>query len=250
MEKTEDEIDKDIIKPDEVTIPIIKDKKPFIWYDKEEKYLKMLCLQYNEESEDYMKLYKKTFRVQCGLRLPAIALSSVAGIASFGTASFPTYAQRYVGIGVGIVNIFIAMLQTYESYFKVNDVVVKALNVSYLLKKLSNRIHCELCIPIESRSSNGDEFLRNTYNDYEKIMADAPPLVDKIELKKNNRNNYVIDENDNNKVDFLNDDHVKLHENITKDIDNNYTKRAKMIVEEVDHNPIVPEKISRKILNI
>ena len=81
-------------------------------------------------------------------------------------------------------------------------------------------------------------------------MADAPPLVDKIELKKNNRNNYVIDENDNNKVDFLNDDHVKLHENITKDIDNNYTKRAKMIVEEVDHNPIVPEKISRKILNI
>lgn len=199
-------------------------KKPKLWYDKEEQYLKMLCIKYNSESDKYINLYKKTFRTQCGLRLPAIALSSISGIASFGTSSFPNNTQKYVSITVGIINIFIAMLQTYESYFKVNDIVVKSLNVSYLLKKLSDKIHCELCIPIECRSMNGDEFLRNICNDYEKIMADAPPLLD--------------DKTDNN-IDIQSINNIKIIQNNLDDEINSYIDNpSKIIIETKEPNPI------------
>lgn len=226
------------IKPNENDTKKEEDKIPIVWYDKEEEYLKMLCIKYNDESEKYLNLYKKTFRTQCGLRLPAIALSSISGIASFGSSSFPENSQKYVGIGVGIVNIFIAMLQTYESYFKVNDIVVKSLNVSYLLKKLSDKIHCELCIPIDNRSMNGDEYLRNICNDYEKVMADAPPLL--IEKNENNidKQSFKLNNNDND-----------LTETINKYISN----PSKIIIEHKAQNPSTATNnnntITRKILH-
>lgn len=156
-------------------ISITKEQK--LWYDTEENYLNMLSIKYEELSDQYMTLYENTFKKQTGLRLPAIALSSISGIFSFGSTSFPDNSQKYVSIGVGIINIFIAMLQTYESYFKVNDTVVKSLNVSLALRKLSDKIHCELCIPITNRTSNGDDFLREIQNEYEKIISDAPPIL-------------------------------------------------------------------------
>ena len=151
-------------------------KSSFLWYDKEEKFLRNLCKVSNELSDTYMILYKDSHRKQTRLRLPAIVLSSLSGVASFGTASFPSAFQKYVSIVVGLINVCIAMIQTYESYIKIADIVSRALTVSTSLKKLSDDIKCELSIPIENRQTNGITFLRDCFSRYQATVYQAPPL--------------------------------------------------------------------------
>ena len=157
----------------QLSTSIVKEKQ---WNDEEQKYLNMLCTKYDEMADKYMDLYRYMHSKQIRYRLPVIIFSSLSGIASFGTSSFPPFMQRYVSIGVGIVNVGISIIQAYESYIKLNDIVVKSYTISCSLKKLSDRIHVELYIPVNNRILDGDKYLREVLEEYEKIMADAPPL--------------------------------------------------------------------------
>jgi hypothetical protein len=170
-------------------------KVHFIWYDKEEKFLKNLCKVCNELSETYMTLYRVSHKTQSRLRLPAIVLSSFSGVASFGTQSFPSELQKYVSIVVGLINVCIAMIQTYESYIKIADTVSRALTVSTGLKKLGDDIKCELSIPIENREANGITFLRDCFSRYQAIVYQAPPLEfdDETAASVSNKNDEILD---------------------------------------------------------
>lgn len=146
------------------------------WYEQEERYLKILydiCIQLSRE---YMELYVITHRFQTKLRIPAIICSSLSGVASFGSSSFGDKVQRYISIGVGIVNVGIAIVQTYESYLKVGDIVSKSLSCSTALKKLAESIFCETYIPVDDRNSSGITFLRDCFARYQTILDQAPPL--------------------------------------------------------------------------
>lgn len=146
------------------------------WYTKEEEYLQNLhelCLQLSKE---YMTVYLNTHKVQTRLRLPAIILSSCSGVASFGSSSFSAPTMRNISIGVGVINVFIAIIQTYESYLKIGDIVSKSLSGSQALKKLADDIQVEVFIPVEDRNSNGITFLRDCFARYQTILDQAPPL--------------------------------------------------------------------------
>jgi hypothetical protein len=122
-------------------------------------------------------------------------MSSFSGVASFGTTSFPTSGQKYVSIVVGIINISIAMLQTYESYLKIGDIVSKSLTVSTGLKKLADDIYCEIFIPVEDRETAGVTFLRDCFSRYQAIIDNAPPLVvvdEEEEQSKKTKHNTLI----------------------------------------------------------
>jgi hypothetical protein len=149
---------------------------PVLWFNKEEDFLRKLHQVCTNLSKQYLILYKRTYRKQTKLRLPAIILSSFSGVASFGNTSFPADYQRYVSIIVGLINISIAMIQTYESYLKIADTVAKSLTVSINLKKLADDIYCEVYIPIEDRETNGITFLRDCFSRYGAIIYQAPPL--------------------------------------------------------------------------
>jgi hypothetical protein len=149
---------------------------PSVWYEKEEQFLKKLQSHCVTLSKQYMELYKIMHSKQTRLRLPAIFLSSFSGVASFGSTSFPVSMQKWVSIGVGIVNIFIAMLQTYESYLKLGDIVSKSLTVSTSLKKLADEINCELYIPVQNRDQDGIDYLKDRFTQYQTMIANAPPL--------------------------------------------------------------------------
>lgn len=153
------------------------DKPKPVWFEKEEQYLRKLQTMCSQLSVQYMALYRIMHARQTRLRLPSIIMSSFSGVASFGTSSFPLYMQRYVSITVGIVNITIAMLQTYESYLKVADIVAKSLTAAAALKKIADDINCELYIPVENRLTNGNGFLRDCYARYQTVVADSPPLA-------------------------------------------------------------------------
>lgn len=149
---------------------------PLKWYDREEEYLTYLKDACSELSQVYMDLYLRTHKIQTKLRLPVIALSSCSGVASFGSSSFSPTAMRYISIGVGIVNVAIAIVQTYESYLKIADIVSKSLAASQSLKKLADHIECEIFIPIEDRESSGVTYLRECFSRYQAIIDQAPPL--------------------------------------------------------------------------
>jgi len=160
------------------------------WFPDEIEYLKLLQAKCSQLSTQYTELYRITHSKQTNLRIPSIILSSFSGIASFGTTSFPADIQRYVSITVGIINIGIAMLQTYESYLKIPDIVTKSLTASSALKRLSDDIDCELYLPVQNRKQSGETYLRDCYNRYQSIMTEAPPLVvdeDKM-MSKFNKN--------------------------------------------------------------
>lgn len=149
-----------------------------IWHEAEEGYLKQLHDIALRLSQRYMGLYKITHKKQTRLRLPTIIMSSFSGVASFGSTSFPQKAQKYVSIVVGVINITTAMIQTYESYLKISDIVSKSLAVSNALKKLADAIFCELFIPVCDRTDDGIVFLRDCVNQYQVIIEQAPPFME------------------------------------------------------------------------
>lgn len=146
------------------------------WHKEEEKYLKILHDICNSLSHEYMELYTISHSFQTKLRIPAIVLSSLSGVASFGSSGFGAHVQRYISISVGIVNVFIAIIQTYESYIKIGDIVSKSLSCSLAFKKLADNIYCETFIPVENRIANGITFLRDCYGKYQAILDQSPPL--------------------------------------------------------------------------
>ena len=152
------------------------------WYKEEEEYLRNLYLSCLEISKEYMKLYVHTHKIQTRLRLPAILLSSCSGVASFGSSGFDQPAQRWISISVGVINVGIAIIQTYESYLKIGDIVSKSLSGSQALKKVADDILCELSLPIEDRDSNGVTFLREIFGRYQAIIDTLPPLEHKYDV--------------------------------------------------------------------
>lgn len=148
------------------------------WCEKEEEYLRQLHDNCVMLSKKYMTLYIKTHSKQTKLRIPTIILSSCTGVASFGSTSFPLKFQKYVSIVVGIINVGIAMIQTYESYLKIGDIVSKSLSVSTSFKKLADDIYCEIFIPVEDRANSGIMFLRDCFTRYQTVLEQCPPLYD------------------------------------------------------------------------
>ena len=152
------------------------------WCEREEEYLKLLHKTCLELVIVYRKLYVSTSRLQNKLRLPAIVLSSLTGAASFSSSSFssgtsdPQKTQRFINLGIGLVNVFIAMIQTYETFKKVGDILSNSILTSFSLKKLADEIHCMVFIPIGDREISGSMYLRDAFNKYQSIMEKAPPL--------------------------------------------------------------------------
>jgi hypothetical protein len=146
------------------------------WYEEEERYLKILHDMCVQLAKEYMQLYVHSHKIQTKLRLPSIILSSLSGVASFGSSSFGDKIQRYISISVGIVNVGIAIVQTYESYLKIGEIVSKSLSCSISFKKLADIIYCEIFIPVEDRNANGITFLRDCFSRYQTILDQSPPL--------------------------------------------------------------------------
>lgn len=154
----------------------------YFWCEREEEYLELLHKSCLDLAEVYRKLYVSTSSIQNKLRLPAIILSSLSGAANFGASSFasssknPQKTQEYISIGIGIVNVFIATIQTYESFKKIADTVSKSISTCLALKKLADDIHCMIFIPPGDRDTAGIMYLRDAFNRYQSIMDQAPAL--------------------------------------------------------------------------
>lgn len=150
------------------------------WLPQEEAYLRDLS-KLSQELSGKFKRYHDLYRErQAKFKIPAIVISSITGIISFGTSNFPPESSNYVSIGVGISSLFIALLNAIESYMKIGETMSGSIQASMSFQKLKENIDIELSLPVEDRSTQGLIFLRECFSKYEKIWDLAPTILKNV----------------------------------------------------------------------
>lgn len=150
------------------------------WLPEEENYLKelsKLCQELSCKFKRYHDVYRDR---QAKFKIPAIIISSVTGIISFGTSNFPPQYSNYVSIGVGISSLCIALINSIESYMKIGENMSGSIQASMSFQKLKESIDIELALPVEDRTSQGIIFLRECFSNYEKTWDLAPQILKNI----------------------------------------------------------------------
>jgi len=147
-----------------------------VWLFAEERYLHQLRETCDVLRQEYLTIYSTKQRQLYKLKLPAIILSSVGGFVSFGSANFETN-QRNINIVVGSTGLFVAILNTIESFFNLSNTMVSAKTTALSLQLLSQKITVELSLDVQDRCMNGINYLRECFNEYESIMKEAVPIV-------------------------------------------------------------------------
>lgn len=146
------------------------------WLPEEEIYLYSIQNSCEKLSKLYLSNYHTLRAVQAKIKIPIIIVGSFTGITSFGTETFPQYAQKWVSVGVGVVSICIAILNSIESYLKIGESANASINTSSALQQLREDINKELALPIECRQTTGLTTLRDCYTRYQQILSQAPIL--------------------------------------------------------------------------
>lgn len=157
---------------------------PVAWNAQEEDYLRSLSQVCQELSQKFKVYHEVYLKRQFKFRIPSIVISSISGLASFGTTNFPETYQNFVSIAVGASSIFIAILNSIESYMKIGEIIGGTLQSSINFQKLKEQIDIELALPIEDRAAQGIVFVRECYAQYEKYWDLSPHIMQRVRFIK------------------------------------------------------------------
>ena len=152
------------------------------WLPEEEIYLRDLSRLCEQVSVKYKYYYEKYKKIQARFKIPSIIISSLTGLTSLGTSTFSSDSQQWISIGVGASSLFIAILNSIESYMKIGENMSGCLQASMSLQKLKEVIDLELAVPIEDREDPGINFVRECYAKYEKILELAPNIFQNLKF--------------------------------------------------------------------
>jgi hypothetical protein len=83
-----------------------------------------------------------------------------------------------VGLGLGIMN-------SIQSYLKIGTTMSGCLLASVNLSEVKENIDLELSLPVEDRGNSGIVFLREAFNNYERHIDSAPPVLKRLRFIKN-----------------------------------------------------------------
>ena len=151
-----------------------------LWLPEEEEYLSKLSRICQIKSIKHRNYYMAYKRKDAKFKIPAIIISAVTGLVSFGTSSYPEDSRELVSIFIGISAVSIAIVNSIESYMKIGEIMAGCLQASISLQKLKEHIDIELLLPPSDRGTQGILFLRDVYSKYEKINELAPNVFKTI----------------------------------------------------------------------
>lgn len=155
-----------------------------VWNRDEIEYLELLMQSCSDLSQRYKIEHTKLCSFQSRVRIPVIALSSIAGVASFGSGTFPANMTSAVSISVGIVNMSIAIANAVETYYKITENIAGSLKASIELQRLREKIFLELKLPEVERETDGVTMCRNCFAEYESIISTVPHVLRKVRFIK------------------------------------------------------------------
>jgi len=151
-----------------------------LWLPEEEEYLSKLSRICQIKSIKHRNYYMAYKRKDAKFKIPAIIISAITGLVSFGTSSYPEDSRELVSIFIGISAVSIAIVNSIESYMKIGEIMAGCLQASISLQKLKEHIDIELLLPPSDRGTQGILFLRDVYSKYEKINELAPNVFKTI----------------------------------------------------------------------
>jgi hypothetical protein len=154
------------------------------WCEQEERYLTELIKISQYLSQRYNLTYLQYTRKQTRIRIPQIILSSVSGLLSIGTSTFPPAYQGTVNISVGVSSLVVALIGAIESFLKIPEIIAGSLQASISYIKLAESITVELALPRHKRSTSGVLFLRENHKTFEKISESAPSVYKVVRFVK------------------------------------------------------------------
>lgn len=202
------------------------------WLPEEETYLRELS-KLSQELSCKFKRYHDLYRDrQAKFKIPAIVISSITGIISFGTSNFPPQYSNFVSIGVGISSLFIALINSIESYMKIGETMSGSIQASISFQKLKESIDVELALPPEDRTSQGIIFLRECFSQYEKIWDLAPNILKNVRFirpsyEPNSSVNITLKQDQN--TSDIEQTEITLSETLEDEMSSPRAKKAKTI---------------------
>ena len=154
------------------------------WSNEDRIYLEDLSKVCAELAQRYKSTHETYKGLQSRIKIPSIILSSTAGLASFGTGTFPSSAAYFISISVGVINLCLAIAGSIEAYFQYNEILQKSLKVSAAFQKLAEDVSLELSLPECERQLSGIAQVRESYNQYENILNECPAVLKKLRFVK------------------------------------------------------------------
>jgi len=123
----------------------------------------------------HSKCHRKFANRQAWFTIPAIALSTISGTASFAQASLPPDIQLYAPMAIGTINILIGISTTIQQYLKISE-----LNESHRISaiswdKIARNIRIELAKDPDERMDAG-QFLKICRAEFDRLMETSPSI--------------------------------------------------------------------------
>jgi hypothetical protein len=162
------------------------------WNEQQENYLKALSKACEQLAGRYKMVYNAYEKRETWFKIPSIVLSSVTSLLSFGNSNFQTISHQ-LNITVGIISIFITIINSIEAYLKISQIMSGAALASCKLTQLKEKIDLELSIERSDRANSGIVFLRECYSEFEKIEEIAPNVLKKNRYVRPEQGEIIIE---------------------------------------------------------
>jgi len=123
----------------------------------------------------HLKCHRKLSNRHAWFTIPAIALSTISGTASFAQSSLPPDLQVYAPMAIGTINILIGISTTIQQYLKISE-LNEAHRVSGISwDKFARNIRIELAKDPDERMEAG-QFLKICRAEFDRLMETSPSI--------------------------------------------------------------------------
>ena len=123
----------------------------------------------------HTRCHKKLASLHAWFTIPAIALSTISGTASFAQTSLPLDAQPYAPMAIGTINILIGISTTIQQYLKISELNELHRVSGLLWDKFSRNIRIELAKDPDERMDAG-HFLKICRQEFDRLMETSPSI--------------------------------------------------------------------------
>ena len=132
----------------------------------------------------HTRCHKKLAALHAWFTIPAIALSTISGTASFAQTSLPLDAQPYAPMAIGTINILIGISTTIQQYLKISELNELHRVSGLLWDKFSRNIRIELAKDPDERMDAG-HFLKICRQEFDRLMETSPSIDQAVILEFN-----------------------------------------------------------------
>jgi hypothetical protein len=112
--------------------------------------------------------------------IPLIIMSTVTGTANFAQSTFPEVIRPYVPQMIGAINLVSAIMTTIYQFLKIPEFMESHRITSINYGKFSRNITVELNLPIKNRSIGGNDLVKISRNDIDRLIEQSPSIPGKV----------------------------------------------------------------------